>query len=677
LSKKRNHSRQGRGKKNKGQKSPSHQGNKHQGHPKAHINSPSSSRELVGTVQANEKGFGFFIPEDGSSDAFIPPRQMRGILNGDTIRARVFKDTHKEGKFAAELLMILKRAHTTMVGILFHDQGRDYLKPDDFRVNQPIHLKRGFKTGRAGQKAVAQITQWPGNGSMEGEIIEILGFPDDPGVDIKTVIRKYQWPEQFPGEVTAQVQNLPEDPAPVDWAGRMDLRNLPILTIDGQDAKDFDDAISLEKQPNGAWRLGVHIADVAHYVREGTPLDEEAKARATSLYLADRVLPMLPHSLSDGLCSLKEGVPRLTLSAFLTYEASGRLLSTQFAESVIQSRRRGIYEEVQEVINGSASAELRSKYANFGPVLGDMITLSRIIRRQRESAGALDFDFPEVRAVLDESGRVIDVRKKDRLETHRLIEDFMVAANEAVATHLDKMGLPAIYRIHEPPGPVDIEELINFLRAYHIPFKNLDLTTPIGLQTLLKSVKKNPYEAVVSNLALRSLKLAIYSTQNAGHFGLALKSYCHFTSPIRRYPDLAVHRALKKALGQEKTKGQVHQYGKLALHCSAQERNAEKAERESQKILQLRFMENKIGQVFTGPVRHLTPYGLYLELNPYGIEGFTPIENLKDDDYQLDPAALVLRGRRGSKIQLGDILKIKVLSVDMVFQRLLLARVYD
>lgn len=675
MSKKRNHKKQFYKNKQSSHQPQAGRGKKGGFQQKQPSAATSSSRELVGTVQANEKGFGFFIPEDGSPDAFVPPHQMRGILNGDTIRARVFKDPRKEDKFAAEFLSIVKRAHATMVGTLVKDRGRDFLKPDDFRVTQAIFLKGGFQKGQVGQKAVVKITQWPGEGWMAGEVVEILGFPDDPGVDIKTVIRKYNWPEEFQKQVTTQVQSLPEDPIPQDWAGRMDLRNIPILTIDGADAKDFDDAISLEKKPDGGYRLGVHIADVAHYVREGTPLDAEAKERATSLYLADRVLPMLPHSLSDGLCSLRECVPRLTLSAFLTYDSSGRLLSTQFAESVIQSSRRGIYEEVQAVLDNGASPEIASKYSPLQSMLKDMVALSKLIRRQRESAGSLDFDFPEVRAVLDKTGKVVDVRKKDRLETHKLIEDFMVAANEAVATFLEKSGAPAIYRIHEPPNPDNLQELVNFLGAYHIPFKHLDLTSPLGLQTLLKSVKKNPYEATVSNLALRSLKLAVYSTENAGHFGLALKSYCHFTSPIRRYPDLTVHRALKKTLSHDKAKGHQHQYGKLALHCSTQERSAEKAERESQKLLQLRFMENKVGQEFSGPVRHLTPYGLYVELEPYGIEGFIPLENLRDDDYQLDPAALILQGRRGSKIKLGDILKVKVLSVDMVFQRLLLTRI--
>jgi ribonuclease R len=635
-----------------------------------------ASRELVGIVQANEKGFGFFVPEDGSPDAFLPPREMNGILNGDTIRARVFADPRKEGRFNAEFMGIVKRGHASMVGTLEKEKGVFYLKPDDFRVTQPILLK-GTAKGEAGQKAVAKITKWPGQGgSMEGELVEVLGFPDDPGVDIKSVIRKYQWPDFFPQPVESQVRGWPENPEEKDFQGRLDLRKLQILTIDGADAKDFDDAISLEKDSSGSYRLGVHIADVSHYVKEGTPLGEEAQSRATSLYLADRVLPMLPHSLSDGLCSLREGVPRLTLTAFLTYNAKGQFQKSEFAVSVIQSGRRGIYEEIQKVLDGKATPEIREKYAAYGPMLSEMVKLSRFIRKARETSGSLDFDFPEVRAVI-EGGKVVDVRKKDRLETHRLIEDFMVAANEAVATHLEKMKIPAVYRIHEPPNDSDVEELSTFLKAYHIPFKGFDLTSPLGMQSILRSVKGGPYANVVSNLALRSLKLAVYSTRNAGHFGLALKSYCHFTSPIRRYPDLLVHRALKKAIQREKTLSQAQPLEKIALHCSLQERTAEKAERESQKILQLRFMENKVNQKFEGPVKHLTPYGLYLELNPYGIEGFLPLENLTDDDYQLDPAALLYRGKRGSKIQMGDILKAEVLAVDMVFQRLVLTRVYD
>jgi ribonuclease R len=656
----------------------SHHGNRHSSSSKPGKSNPHpdpSARELIGKVQANEKGFGFFIPEDGSPDAFVPPREMRGILNGDTVKARVGKDSFKEGKFSATIVLIVKRAHEELVGTLIKEEGNFLLKPDDFRVTQPILLNRESLKGQVGQKAVAKITKWPGDGPMEGQLIEILGSPDDPGVDIKSVIRKYQWPDSFPKPVESQVAGLPENPSESDWQGRLDLRKMLVMTIDGADAKDFDDAISLEINSIGNYQLGVHIADVSHYVREGTPLNEEAQDRGTSLYLADRVLPMLPYSLSDGLCSLREGVPRLTLSAFLTYSPTGQFIKAGFAQSVIQSRCRGIYEEVQQFLDGTGSEAVNTKYAPFKQVLTDMIKLSHWIRKQREASGSLDFDFPEVRAVI-QNGKVVDVRKKERLETHKLIEDFMVAANEAVATHLEKLKIPAVYRIHEPPNDSDVEELLTFLGAYRIPFKGLDFTTPIGLQSLLKSVKGGPYEAVVSNLALRSLKLAVYSTRNAGHFGLALKSYCHFTSPIRRFPDLMVHRALKKALQPEKTLGQAKPLEKIALHSSEQERIAEKAERESQKILQLRFMENKINEKFEGPVRHLTPYGAYVELNPYGIEGFVPLENLTDDDYQLDAPAMVLRGKRGAKIQLGDQLKVQVLTVDMVFQRLTLGRIY-
>lgn len=634
-----------------------------------------AARELIGKVQANEKGFGFFIPEDGSADAFLPPHQMKAILNGDTIKARVSKDSYKEGKYIAEFLSIVKRGHPSMVGILFKERGQWFLKADDTRVIQPILLKGGPGNGLDRQKVVVKVTKWPDEGPvMEGQVVEVLGYPDDPGVDIKTVIRKYQWPEVFPHPVESQVQGFPENPSPADWEGRVDMRKIPVLTIDGADAKDFDDALSLERDPDGNYKLGVHIADVSHYVQEKTPLDQEASERATSLYLADRVLPMLPHSLSDGLCSLREGVPRLTLSAFLFYTPDGRPLRSEFATSVIQSQCRGIYEEVQLVLNEKAPPNIQAKYSRLEPVLREMLKLSRFIRKQREAAGSLDFDFPEVRAVIGPSGKVVDIRKKDRLESHKLIEDFMVAANEAVASHLTRLKIPALYRIHEPPGVQDLEELVNFLRAYHIPFNAFNLSTPKGLQSLITSVKGGPFEAVVSNLALRSLKLAVYSTRNAGHFGLALDSYCHFTSPIRRYPDLIVHRALKRAISGEKGHP-ASANEKAALQCSLQERTAEKAERESQKLLQLRFMEDKVGQSFQGEVRHLTPHGLFMELDPYGVEGFIPLENMRDDDYQLDTTALILKGRKGSKIQLGDILKARILSVDMTFQRLVLTRI--
>ncbi|MGH7738959.1 MAG: ribonuclease R [bacterium] len=645
---------------------------------KAGKNKPSSDGyEVIGVVQANEKGFGFLVPEDGSPDAFMPPHQMRDIMNGDTIKARVINDPRKAGKFIAETLSIEKRAHQTLVGTLVKEQGRGFLKPDDARLTEWVALKSWPSHGKEGQKAVAKITQWPGqSGALQGEVAEILGFPNEPGVDMTSVIHKYQWPTSFSKGALSETHSLPPNPKESDWVGRLDLRQTPLLTIDGADAKDFDDAISLERTPSGGYRLGVHIADVSHYVREGNNLDTDAQGRATSVYLADRVLPMLPHELSDGLCSLREGVPRLTLSAFLEYSASGQRLKTEFFTSVIQSFRRGTYQEVQQVLDRTATPEVSAKYSALEPMLREMLDLSRIIRRRRQQEGSLDFDFPEIRVVLDASGNPVDVRKTERLETHRLIEDFMVAANEAVAEHLSQNNIPAMYRIHEPPDLKDLEEIIALLQAYRIPFEKKDLTTPIGLSHLMISVKGHPLEPVIAILSLRSLKLAVYSSKNAGHFGLGLKSYCHFTSPIRRYPDLVVHRALKKMIEKKTSNGPLHHYEKLAHLCSLQERQAEKAERESQRIKQLKFMEDKVGNTFTGLVRHMTAHGVYVDLEPYGLEGFVPLENLTDDQYQFDEKAMVLRGKRGSFVRYGERMKTRVLSVDAALQRLTLAKEY-
>ena len=598
---------------------------------------------------------------------------MAQVLDRDTIKARVFPDPRNPERFNAEFLSIIKRARETMVGTLVRDEGHLFLKPDELRVQKWVATRPGQIRHQVGQKAVVKITRWPSQDArMEGDLVEVLGFPDDPGVDIQVVVRKYQWPERFHQAVETQAAQFPENPAERDFAGRRDLRKVPILTIDGPDAKDFDDAISLERTPSGNYRLGVHIADVSHYVQEDSPLDQEARTRATSVYLADRVIPMLPHSLSDGLCSLREGVPRLTLSAFLEYDQDGKSLGAEFAPTVIQSTRRGIYGEVQQVLENEASPDVASKYESLKPMLGQMRDLARLIRRRREQNGSLDFDFPEVRAVLNSEGRVVDVRKLERLGTHMLIEDFMVAANEAVADYLSRQKIPSVYRIHEPPTPRDLEDLTTFLRAYRVPFKNLDLTTPPGLRSLLESVKGHSLEPVISTLALRSLKLAVYATRNAGHFGLGLKSYCHFTSPIRRYPDLVVHRSLKKALQAAAGKS-THAYDKLSLHCSLQERTAEKMERETQKLMQLRFMANKIGGVYEGPIRHMTAYGAFVELNPYGIEGFLSLDSL-GSGFVFEPGSLIMRNRRGDTLHYGDVLKVKVESVDAAFQRLVLTR---
>ncbi len=631
--------------------------------------------EKIGLVQGNEKGFGFFIPEDGSTDAFLPPREMKGILSGDTIRARISKDSRKEDRFSAVVVSVVKRAHPTIVGVLSKTKTGYLLKPDDQKVVHWVHLERVPPEAKEGQKAVARITQWPSEGRrMEGVVEEILGFAGDPGVDILAIVKKYKWNEKFPHIVENQCKNFPENPTEEDWKGRLDLRDTQILTIDGPDAKDFDDAISLSRESSVRYRLGIHIADVSHYVQEGTPLDAEAQERATSVYLPDRVLPMLPHSLSDGLCSLREGVPRLALSAFLDYNLEGKLLGTEFASTLIQSARRGTYEEIQQVLDGTAAPAVRSKYDKLRPMLEDMLRLSRLIRAGRRDQGSMDFDLPEVRAIMGPDGLVQDVRKLEHLETHRLIEDFMVAANEAVATYLTQKGIPALYRIHEPPQPSDFEDLTAFLKAYRVPFKPSELGTPLGLSALLESVKGKPLAPLITMLALRSMKLAVYSTRNLGHFGLALRSYCHFTSPIRRYPDLVVHRAMKKSFQARDAASKTSTYDRLAAHCSERERAAEKAEREGQKVMQLRFMQDKVGKEYSGPVRHMTAYGVYVELEPYGLEGFIPLENIAEEGLRYDPESLTLKGNRGTVVRFGDILKVKVLAVDMLFQRLILAR---
>ncbi len=647
------------------------QGSSAQGHRHSGQDRTSPGRQVIGTVQAHEKGFGFLVPEDGTTDAFLPPGEMRSILNGDKIKAEVYPDPRQPDRFAARFIEIVERKNRTLVGVLTKQNGKFALRPDDPKLPTEVAVEMTQVKAEVGQKVVLEITQWPPHHALKGRLIEILGFSSDPGVEIKSVIRKHQWPENFSKHVETEAHGYPADPTEEDFKDRLDLRKLLTLTIDGADAKDYDDAISLEKKSNGHYRLGVHIADVSHYVTPDSPIDKEGKARATSLYLADRVLPMLPHSLSDGLCSLREEVPRLAMTAFIEYDPQGHVVKTEFASSVIKSARRGIYKEVQQVLDNTASPEIEKKYSHLKPMLFEMRDLSRLIRKHRTQKGALDFDFPEVKAVLDSEGRVAGVIRLERLETHRLIEDFMVSANEAVATFLWEKKIPAMYRIHEPPSPMDLEELIAFLRAYHIAHKHLDLSSPKGLQDLLTSMKGEPLEPVVSVLALRSLKLAVYSTQNLGHFGLGLESYCHFTSPIRRYPDLVVHRSLKKALG---TPGGVAKGDGMAMqatHCSLQERAAEKAERECQKLLQLRFMEDKVGLSFTGVFRHVTSYGAYLEIQPFGVEGFLPLEKL-GEGYKYDAQGLCLSTSAGAHLRLGDSMIVKINSIDRIFQRMIL-----
>ncbi len=627
--------------------------------------------EIIGTVQASDRGFGFLIPEDGSADAFIPPREMQDLMHGDTVRAQVVEDRFEPGRFRAKILGVVKRGQTTLVGTLVFERHRLLVRPDDPKVPHLMELQPSPIQGKVGEKVLTEITRWPSpSNALEGRVVEALGKGDDPGMDMRLVILKHQWPERFDPAAERQAEALPSNPLPEDFTHRMDLRSLPILTIDGRDARDFDDAISLERREGGGFRLGVHIADVSHYVRPDSPLDRSARGRATSLYLPDRVLPMFPHSLSDGLCSLREGVPRLTLSAFLDYDVNGQPGKTHFAPSVILSRRRGIYEEVQKALDGHADLEIHRKYDDLVPMLRDMARLSGMIRARRERDGALDFDLPEVRAVVDERGDVLDVKRVPRLGTHKLIEDFMVAANEAVADHLWRRKSPALYRIHEPPTDKDSSDLTNLLKAYRVPFKENELRTPKGLQELLRRVKGHPLEATIQTLALRSLNMAVYSPKNAGHFGLGLKSYCHFTSPIRRYPDLVVHRSLKRLL--DFPGGVVEkELNDLGRHTSFQERAAEKAEREGQKVKQLAFMAKKIGVETLGRVTHVTEKGAFVEMDPWGIEGFVPNESFPGGPYQFDETHLRLSGRRG-QVKLGDPLKVRIESVDRVLLRLTL-----
>lgn len=633
----------------------------------------ASGVEKVGVVHLHERGFGFLVPQDGSPDAFLPPQEVRDVMHGDTVKARVSPDPRKEGKLAGTLISIVKRGRQTLVGVVLRDQGQWWLKPSDPKFEKPMRLVPGKVHGHPGQAAVARITTWPGPGrSLTGQLVEVLGDPNAPGVDLTLVVRKHDWPDRFSPLTDSQAAHFREDPGPADLKGRTDLKGLKILTIDGEDAKDFDDALSIERTRSG-WRLGVHIADVSHYVLEGTPLDLEARERATSLYLPGRCLPMLPPALADGLCSLKEGVPRLTVSCFLHFPfGSGVPRETELSLTVIHSRRRGVYEEVQQVLDGTALRPVQEKYAPLAGTLKDLRDLSRLVRAERERRGAVDFNFPEVKSILDSRGRVLDVRKVERLESHRIVEDFMIAANEAVATFLTGRRAPALYRVHEPPSAQDQEELVSVLQAYRIPFKARDLVRPEGLQSLLASLRGGPLEPLVSHMALRSLKMAVYSARNLGHFGLASTSYCHFTSPIRRYPDLVVHRALKAARGWASAgPGAGPKLDQLAIHCSERERLADAAEREANRLKEVQFMADKVGREYEGVVAGLIPRGAFVELRPHGLEGFLPLDGLRGDRFEYDEKARVLKGRH-RRIRLGNRLRVRVEVVDPVAQRITL-----
>lgn len=627
---------------------------------------------IVGLFSGTAKGFGFVTVEGWEEDVFIPPDRTGGALHGDRVQI-VTEDGKKGRRTEGTVVRVLERANREIVGYYQKSKNFGFVIPDNQKISCDVFIPQGKDMGAVtGHKVVAAITDY-GDGSKkpEGRIVEILGHINDPGVDILSVVRAYGLPEEFPEDVMAQAGRIPDTVPEKDKAGRMDLRNVQMVTIDGEDAKDLDDAVSLEKETGEQgvrYRLGVHIADVSHYVTEGSPLDREALKRSTSVYLVDRVIPMLPHRLSNGICSLNAGEDRLALSCLMEIDEKGKILSHRIAETVIRVDRRMSYTDVNRIITHE-DEETMEKYRELVPLFFRMKELSEILRKRRMKRGAIDFDFPESKIILDEKGKPVDIRPYERNAATKLIEDFMLAANETVAEDYFWQEVPFLYRTHDEPDPEKMKNLAVFINnfGYTLRFQKGEIH-PKELQKLLTKIEGTPEEALLSRLTLRSMKQAKYTVVNTGHFGLAAKYYTHFTSPIRRYPDLQIHRIIKENLRGGLSGKRTAHYERLlpevAVQTSALERRADEAERETDKLKKCEYMSRFIGEEFDGVISGVTGWGFYVEL-PNTVEGLVRVSEMKDDYYVFDEQSLELRGEMTRRVyRLGQRVRVQVTGTD-------------
>ena len=626
---------------------------------------------LTGTFTSNVKGFGFVTVEGEKEDFFIPEGCVHDALHGDTVKIKV-KPGHRGQRTEADIIEIVARAFTQVVGTYQARKNFGFVVPDNQKIMADIFVPKERSKGAVeGSKVVAEITDY-GNErrNPEGKIVEILGHINDPGVDILSIVRAYNLPEAFPERVLNQAQRAASEVSEADRAGRRDLRNMVMVTIDGEDAKDLDDAVSLTVEED-MYHLGVHIADVTNYVQENSALDWEAKERGTSVYLVDRVIPMLPHVLSNGICSLNAKEDRLALSCLMDIDKKGNVVNYEIVESVINVDRRMSYTNVKKILEDHDENVIR-EYEPLVPMFEQMAELSSILRKKRQERGAVDFDFPESKILLDREGNPLEIRPYERNVATKLIEDFMLAANETVAQHFYWLEVPFVYRTHEKPDAEKMQKLGLFIHnfGYHIRLGqgSAEEIHPKELQKLLNRIEGTPQEALISRLTLRSMKRAQYTAECTGHFGLAAQYYCHFTSPIRRYPDLQIHRIIKEFLRGRLNEQRIAHYQEIlpqvAKHSSDTERRADEAERETDKLKKVQYMEKHIGEIFEGVVSGVTNWGLYVEL-PNTVEGLVHVSSLKGDYFYYDENKYELVGQMtGHAYKLGQKLAVKVAFAD-------------
>lgn len=624
---------------------------------------------LVGVFSGNARGFGFVAIEGQEEDVFIPADRTGGALHGDRVQI-VIDSEGRGGRPEGTVVRILEHANETLVGTYEKGKGYGFVIPDNQRISKDIFIPQGCSQGAvSGHKVMVKIRDFGEKKGKkpEGVITEILGHIHDPGVDILSIVRAYNLPEDFPGAVKNQLKQVPDEVKKDSWAGRKDLRDLPTVTIDGEEAKDLDDAISIERAGDG-YRLGVHIADVSHYVQEHTPLDEEAFKRGTSVYLVDRVIPMLPHKLSNGICSLNEGEDRLALSCLMEIDSQGNVTGHEIAETVIRSDRRMTYTAVNAIVTDH-DPQVTAEYAEFAEMFLLMKELADILRKKRHARGSIDFDFPESKIVLDEKGKPLEIKAYERNAATRIIEDFMLLANETVAEDYFWQELPFLYRTHDKPDEDRMKRLGTFINNFGYVLRMPGgQVYPKEIQKLLDKVEGTPEELLISRLTLRSMKQAKYTTENTGHFGLAARYYTHFTSPIRRYPDLQIHRIIKESLHGGLTGKRISHYEKIlpqvAVQTSALERRADEAERETDKLKKVQYMERFIGQEFEGVISGVTSWGFYVEL-PNTVEGLVHISELRDDYYVFLEEWYELSGEMtGKTYKLGQTIRVQLTGCD-------------
>lgn len=624
---------------------------------------------IVGTFQSTQKGFGFVVIDGEDDDIYIAEKNINGALHNDKVQVTITSEKKEGKRREGRILRVIERGTGSIVGTYEKSGSYGFVVPDNLKFSRDIYIPSGSSMGAVdGHKVVVEIKNYGDDThNPEGEVVSIIGHASDPGVDIMSVVADFEIPCEFPEEEMDYLKKIPEEIDPGDAEGRLDCRSWQTVTIDGEDAKDLDDAVTITRE-NGMYKLGVHIADVSHYVTENSPLDKEALNRGTSVYLVDRVIPMLPHKLSNGICSLNQGVDRLALSCIMTIDSKGNVVDHQITETVVNVDRRMTYTSVEKILTDRDSEEM-AKYSDFVPMFELMDELAGILRKKRYARGSIDFDFPESKIILDENGKPVRIKAYERNTATRIIEDFMLIANETVAEDFFWREIPFVYRTHDNPDPEKIRALGAFINNFGYAFKvSQDEIHPKELQKLLEKIAGTEEESLISRLTLRSMKRAQYEPECTGHFGLAAKYYTHFTSPIRRYPDLQIHRIIKECIHGKLDDKRIEHYnrilGEVSKQASLTERRADDAERDVEKMKKAEYMCDHIGEVFDGVISGMMAWGIYVEL-PDTIEGMVHVTALDGDYFQYDAEHYRMTGETtGITYSLGQKVKVKCTGAD-------------